>query len=89
VTAQVTQPVLIVASRQDGGVPFGHAEALAASLPQAKLVESGASSHFTSVRRGQDRATSKVAGWLRAQQSSGPGQRRSAACGRMSPLGLL
>jgi hypothetical protein len=46
VTAQVTQPVLIVASRQDGGVPFGHAEALAASLPQAELVESGASSHF-------------------------------------------
>lgn len=46
VTAQVTQPVLIVASHQDGGVPFGHAEALAASLPQAELVESGASSHF-------------------------------------------
>jgi pimeloyl-ACP methyl ester carboxylesterase len=46
VTAQVTQPVLIIASRQDGGVSFAHAEALAASLPQAELVESGASSHF-------------------------------------------
>jgi pimeloyl-ACP methyl ester carboxylesterase len=46
VTAQVTQPALIIASRQDGGVSFAHAEALAASLPHATLVESGASSHF-------------------------------------------
>jgi pimeloyl-ACP methyl ester carboxylesterase len=46
VTAQVTQPALIIASRQDGGVSFAHAEVLAASLPHATLVESGASSHF-------------------------------------------
>jgi pimeloyl-ACP methyl ester carboxylesterase len=46
VTAQVTQPALIIASRKDGGVPFTHAETLAASLPHAELVESGASSHF-------------------------------------------
>jgi pimeloyl-ACP methyl ester carboxylesterase len=46
VTAQVTQPALIIASREDGGVPFAHAEALAASVPHATLVESGASSHF-------------------------------------------
>lgn len=46
VTAQVTQPALIVASRSDGGVPFTHAETLAASLPRAELVESAASSHF-------------------------------------------
>jgi len=46
VTAQVTQPALLIASRQDGGVPFAHAEALAASVPHATLVESGASSHF-------------------------------------------
>ncbi len=46
VTAQVTQPALIIASRQDGGVPFAHAQALAASLPHAELAESHASSHF-------------------------------------------
>jgi pimeloyl-ACP methyl ester carboxylesterase len=46
VTAQVTQPALVIASRQDAGVPFVHAEALAAGLPHAELVESGASSHF-------------------------------------------
>jgi pimeloyl-ACP methyl ester carboxylesterase len=46
VTAQVTQPALIIASRQDSGVSFTHAETLAASLPQAELVESAASSHF-------------------------------------------
>jgi pimeloyl-ACP methyl ester carboxylesterase len=46
VTAQVTQPVLVIASRQDRGVPFVHAEALAASLPHAELVVSRASSHF-------------------------------------------
>ncbi|HZD67536.1 MAG TPA: hypothetical protein VFA45_01015 [Actinomycetes bacterium] len=45
-TAQVAQPALIIATRQDGGVPFVHAEALAAGLPHAELVESGASSHF-------------------------------------------
>jgi pimeloyl-ACP methyl ester carboxylesterase len=46
VTAQVAQPVLVIASRQDGGVPFAHAQALAASLPHTDLVESAASSHF-------------------------------------------
>ena len=46
VTAQVTQPALVIASRQDGGVPFVHAEALAANLPHAELVKSVASSHF-------------------------------------------
>jgi pimeloyl-ACP methyl ester carboxylesterase len=46
VTAQVTQPVLIIASRQDSGVPFAHAQAVASSLPRAELVESAANSHF-------------------------------------------
>lgn len=46
VTGQVSQPVLVVASRQDGGVPFAHAEALVAGMPQAELVVSAAHSHF-------------------------------------------
>jgi pimeloyl-ACP methyl ester carboxylesterase len=46
VTAQVAQLALVIASRQDGGVPFAHAEALVASLPHAELIVSGSRSHF-------------------------------------------
>lgn len=46
VTAEVTQPALVIASRRDGAVPFAHAESLAASLPHAELVASEAMTHF-------------------------------------------
>ncbi|WP_432843832.1 alpha/beta fold hydrolase [Dactylosporangium sp. CA-092794] len=46
VCGSVRQPALVVASRADGGVPFAHAEALAAALPRAGLVESRAAGHF-------------------------------------------
>ncbi|MER6173630.1 alpha/beta fold hydrolase [Streptosporangium sp. NPDC001681] len=45
-TAQVTQPALVVATRNDGAVPFAHAESLMARLSRAELVESRAGSHF-------------------------------------------
>jgi pimeloyl-ACP methyl ester carboxylesterase len=44
--AQVRQPTLVIATRSDGSVPYVHAEALAAAIPGARLVESGAPSHM-------------------------------------------
>lgn len=41
----IDQPTLVVASRADGGVPFSHAESLAANIPGAELFVSGADSH--------------------------------------------
>ena len=46
VSADVRQPTLIVATRHDRGVPFTHAEAFAATIPHATLVESVADSHL-------------------------------------------
>jgi pimeloyl-ACP methyl ester carboxylesterase len=46
VCGEITQPTLVIATRNDGGVPFAHAESLAATIRRAELVESGAGSHF-------------------------------------------
>lgn len=43
---EIAQPTLVIASRKDGSVPFAHAESLTASVPQAELVVTEASSHF-------------------------------------------
>jgi pimeloyl-ACP methyl ester carboxylesterase len=45
-TADVGQPTLVIATRKDGGVPFAHAQSLAAAIRHAELVESQADSHF-------------------------------------------
>lgn len=45
-TAEVRQPTLVIATRTDGGVPFAHAQSLAAAIPHAELVESRADSHL-------------------------------------------
>jgi pimeloyl-ACP methyl ester carboxylesterase len=45
-TADVVQPTLVIATRHDGGVPFAHARALAATIRRAQLVESQADSHL-------------------------------------------
>jgi pimeloyl-ACP methyl ester carboxylesterase len=45
-TTDVTQPTLVIATRHDGGVPFAHAQALAAAIPHAELVESRADTHL-------------------------------------------
>jgi pimeloyl-ACP methyl ester carboxylesterase len=44
--ARVAQPTLIVATRQDGSVPFAHAESLAATIPDAELFDCRADSHL-------------------------------------------
>ena len=43
---QVRCPTLVTASRHDGGVAFTHAQDFAATIPQAQLFESDASSHL-------------------------------------------
>ncbi|MFJ9005387.1 alpha/beta fold hydrolase [Streptomyces canus] len=45
-TAEVGQPTLVIATRADRGVPFAHAQSLAAGIPRAELVESRAGSHL-------------------------------------------
>lgn len=45
-TARVSQPALVIATRNDRSVSFAHAQSLAAALPRAKLVESHADSHM-------------------------------------------
>jgi pimeloyl-ACP methyl ester carboxylesterase len=46
VAGEIGQPALVVHTRNDGGVPFAHAERYAASIRHAELVESRADSHF-------------------------------------------
>ncbi|MFI6620623.1 alpha/beta fold hydrolase [Streptomyces sp. NPDC050528] len=43
---RVSQPALVIATRQDAAVRFVHARALAAVLPHAELIESRADSHL-------------------------------------------
>jgi pimeloyl-ACP methyl ester carboxylesterase len=44
--ARVCQPTLVIASPNDGAVPFAHATALASAIERARLVESRADSHL-------------------------------------------
>jgi pimeloyl-ACP methyl ester carboxylesterase len=46
-TREVDQPTLVIATRNDGGVPFAHAESLAAAIRHATLVQSQADTHLT------------------------------------------
>ena len=45
-TGEVDQPTLVIATRNDGGVPFAHAESLAAAIRRATLVQSQADTHL-------------------------------------------
>ncbi|WP_433759528.1 alpha/beta fold hydrolase [Nocardia sp. CA-135398] len=42
----ITQPTLVIASPEDGAVPFAHARSLTEAIPTARLVTSRAPSHF-------------------------------------------
>ena len=59
---RVRQPALVIAGRTDGQVPYAHAEALAAALPNAELVPLDDGSHFVWHAPGYD----VVAGRIRA-----------------------
>ncbi|MFI5808549.1 alpha/beta fold hydrolase [Streptomyces sp. NPDC051561] len=62
-TAQVEVPVLVIASRRDGSVPFAHAEALAA-MRHAQLWESDANSHFVWFGDGWEETAARVRAFL-------------------------
>lgn len=68
-TAQVTQPALVVATRNDGAVPFAHAESLMARLPRAELVESRASSHFIWFADDYPAIADRIRGFLTSEPS--------------------
>lgn len=46
VLRSVPCPTLVTASRCDGGVSFRHAEDLVRTIPHARLMQTGATSHF-------------------------------------------
>ncbi|GAA2142015.1 alpha/beta fold hydrolase [Actinomadura napierensis] len=60
----VAQPALIVAAAADGAVPFAHAEALASALPNARLIASGAPSHFVWFGDDHPAIAATIAGFL-------------------------
>ncbi|WP_246147985.1 alpha/beta fold hydrolase [Nonomuraea turkmeniaca] len=45
-TAHISQPALVIATRNDRSVPVAHAQSLTAAMPRAELVESRADSHM-------------------------------------------
>lgn len=44
--ARLRQPTLVIASRDDGAVPYAHAQSLAGAIPDARLIPSTAPSHM-------------------------------------------
>ncbi|MPZ89994.1 MAG: alpha/beta fold hydrolase, partial [Nitriliruptorales bacterium] len=61
---EVTQPTLVIATRADGSVPFAHAQALAAGIPRAQLLTSGADTHFIWFGEGYPRISDEIAQFL-------------------------
>ncbi|MEU6147748.1 alpha/beta hydrolase [Streptomyces sp. NPDC047081] len=68
--ADVTQPSLVIASRRDGAVPFTHAQALAAGLEHAELLESSANSHFIWFGDDWPTVATQIRGFLSADPAS-------------------
>ncbi|WP_331733468.1 alpha/beta hydrolase (plasmid) [Streptomyces sp. NBC_00080] len=64
-SADVEQPSLVIASRHDGAVPFAHAQALAAALRRAELLESLADSHFVWFGDDWPAIAARIRGFLR------------------------
>jgi pimeloyl-ACP methyl ester carboxylesterase len=65
VTIDVRQPVLVLASRNDGSVGMEHPEHLVATLPSARLVEVGTPSHLLWLGEGADKTRSAITDFLR------------------------
>ncbi|MFI5888042.1 alpha/beta fold hydrolase [Streptomyces sp. NPDC051554] len=65
---RVSQPALVIATRQDAAVRFAHARALAAALPHAELLESRADSHLVWFGRDWPLLTERIHSFL----SEGP-----------------
>jgi pimeloyl-ACP methyl ester carboxylesterase len=65
VSGDVTQPTLILATRNDGAVRFDHAEYLAATLPDPTLVEVHTPTHLLWLGEGSDRTTAAIQSFIR------------------------
>jgi pimeloyl-ACP methyl ester carboxylesterase len=64
VTVDVRQPVLVLASRNDGSVGMEHPEHLVATLPSARLVEVGTPSHLLWLGEGADGTSGAMTDFL-------------------------
>jgi pimeloyl-ACP methyl ester carboxylesterase len=64
VSNDVRQPVLILATRNDGAVSFAHADYLAATLAQAKLVEVPAPTHLLWLGEGSDQTAAAIRSFI-------------------------
>lgn len=65
VTADVRQPTLVLASRQDGSVGMEHPEHLATAVPNARLVEVGTPTHLLWLGESADQTRTAISGFLR------------------------
>jgi len=65
VSGDVAQPVLILATRNDGAVSFEHAEALAATLPNVQFVEIDTPTHLLWLGKGSDRTAGAIDSFIR------------------------
>ncbi|MGI5243335.1 alpha/beta fold hydrolase [Dactylosporangium sp. CA-139066] len=84
VTARVTQPTLVIATRADGGVPFAHAESLAAGIHGAELVESHARSHLVWFAPDWPALAAVITAFLKAP-TAGPGHARASSDAPVQP----
>lgn len=62
-------PTLVTASRHDGGVAFAHAEDFARSIPNARLVETGAATHFAWLGPSRQRLMNAIRDFLRSRSA--------------------
>jgi pimeloyl-ACP methyl ester carboxylesterase len=65
VTSDVRQPVLVVASRNDGSVAMEHPEHLVATLRDARLIEVGTPSHLLWLGEHADQTRAAITDFLR------------------------
>lgn len=63
----IQQPTLVVHSREDNSVPFGHAEWALKHIPQAELCEAGITGHFFWVDPDHKRVCQRMVEFLRAE----------------------
>ncbi len=66
VLRSVTQPTLVIHSREDKSVPFAHAEWSLAHIPRAELCEAGFTGHFFWIGPDFERIVQRMIGFLRA-----------------------
>jgi pimeloyl-ACP methyl ester carboxylesterase len=78
-TADVGQPTLVIATRNDRGVPFAHGQSLAGAITHAELVESQADSHFVWLAPDWPMIAERIRGFLEADNPRSSGRDASAA----------